>query len=161
MKINEIENDNRKLNIRGFTLVELLVSIGILAVIFAMSSIVLSRVLPSTSQSTTFDTLISDLRTQQSQAMSTDAFYGIYFGSNSYTLFSGAAYNPSSPSNFVVTLDPTVNFTNITLPGNVLVFSPGSGDVNGYLSGSDSVNITNSQTNQVTVVKINQYGATY
>jgi prepilin-type N-terminal cleavage/methylation domain-containing protein len=153
-------NDGYKLQ-RGFTLVELLVSMAVLAIIFGISSIALSGILPSTSQSTASDVLISDIKTQQSQAMSTDSGYGIHFEANSYTLFTGEVYVQNAPTNFVVNLEPTVSFSDITLPGNVLVFSPGTGDVEGYTAGNDSFSLKNSQTNKITNIKINQYGATY
>lgn len=153
-------NDKFRLQ-NAFTLVELLVSIGVLAVIFAISSIVLSTVIPSTSQSTANDVLISDIKSQQSLAMSNDSAYGIHFETNSYTLFRGLSYNPNDSSNFVVNLDPTVRFANVTWPGNVLLFGAGTGDVSGYVVGSDSFDLTNSQTNKITTIKLNQYGATY
>lgn len=148
-------------NNSAFTLVELLVSIGILLIIFAISTVALSGVIPSTSQSTVYDSLISDVRLQQTQAMTNDSYYGIHFAGTSYTLYQGTTYTPSDPSNYVVNLDPTVNFSAITFPGNNLSFSPGSGDVTGYVSGNDSLTIRNVQTGTVTQVKINRYGATY
>lgn len=154
-------DDKNNIFSKGFTLVELMVSIAVLGILFAISSIVLSTVLPSTSQSTTNDVLLSDIRAQQTQAMSNDSSYGIHFGTTSYTLFTGATFNPDDASNFVVNLDPTVRFTNILWPGSVIVFLPGSGDIAGYAAGSDSLDISNTQTNKVTTIKFNRYGATY
>lgn len=146
---------------KGFTLVELMVSMAILGVLFAISSIVLSTVLPSTSQSTTNDILVSDIKAQQTQAMSNDSSYGIHFETTSYTLFKGSIFNPGDSSNFVVDLDPTVKFSNSLWPGSVIVFLPGSGDIAGYTKGSDSIDISNTQTNKITTIKLNIYGATY
>lgn len=145
----------------AFTLVELIVSLAVLAVIFAISSITISTILPSTSQSTASDVLMADIKAQQSLSMSNDSFYGVHFETDSYTLFTGAVYSVSAPSNFVVNLDPTVRFANVTFPQNNLVFMPGSGDINGYAVGNDSFSIINTQTNKVTSIKLNQYGATY
>ncbi len=142
-------------------MIELLVSMGILAIIFAISVIALSTAIPATSQNTAYDILISDLRLQQTKAMANDASYGVHFESNSYTLFQGSSYNPNDPANFAVTLDPTLGFSNISFPGNQIVFLPASGDVSGYLEGENSVLIANSVTNKTTPVKINKYGATY
>lgn len=150
-----------KIFAKGFTIVELLVSMGILAVIFAISTITLSTIIPNTSSSTSTDTLMSDLRSQQTMAMSNDSYYGVHFETNSYTLFKGNTYDPSNVSNFSVALDPTVTFANITLPGNQIVFTPGSGDVAGYLGGFDSFQIKNIQTGKTTDLRINTYGATY
>lgn len=146
---------------KGFTLVELLVSMGILAVIFAISTINLSNIIPSTSQTTTLDILISDIRAQQTQAMTTDSSFGVHFEGTSYTLFKGTTYSSLDPANFVVNLDPTVTITNILFPGNQIVFSPGSGNVAGYVLGSDSISLTNSGGAGTKQLKINQYGATY
>ncbi|HJY98252.1 MAG TPA: type II secretion system protein [Patescibacteria group bacterium] len=145
---------------KGFTLIELIVSLAILGVIFAISSIVLSTIIPKTSQSNAYDLLISDIKSQQTLAMSTDSNYGIYFEGGSYTLFKGDDFNLGTEK-FTVTLDATVTFTDINFPGNTIVFLAGSGDVSGYVSGSDNLNITNAQIGQVKVVRINEYGATY
>lgn len=146
---------------KGFTLVELLISMAILMVIFAISTIAFSGIIPSTSQGTTYDSLISDLRLQQTQAMTTNSYFGIYFGTTSYTLFKGAVYSSSDSSNYVVSLDPTINLTSILFPGNEVVFLPGSGDIQGYVAGSNGVTISNMQTGKATPVKINIHGATY
>lgn len=155
-----MEKFKRKFH-RGFTLVELLVSMGILAVVFAISTIALSSIIPNTSQSNARDSLISDIRSQQTQAMTNDASYGILFENTSYTLFKGAVYSASDPNNYVVNLDPSLLINDVTFNGKQIIFSPGTGDVSGYIQGSDGMTITNSQTGINTNIKINKYGATY
>ncbi len=143
----------------GFTLIELIVSLAILLVIYTISAVGLSNVIPSTSQNTTYDALVSDLRLQQVRAMTTNSPFGIHFETNSYTFFEGPVYQFGAISNYVVNLDPTVNFNPIGFPGGEIVFSPGSGDVDGYIEGSDSVSIVNTQSGKTVIVKINEYGA--
>ena len=156
----KMENNKWKIQ-SGYTLAELLVSMGILVVIFALVTINLSPLPSNTLQATNLDTLLSDIRAQQTLSMSTDSSYGVHFESGSYTLFKGASYTQGLASNFVVNLDSGINFSNITLPSFVIVFSPGSGDVTGYVAGQDSFALGSSVTNKSTVVKVNKYGATY
>lgn len=149
---------NMKKGSAGFTLVELMVSIGILVILFTISTINFSTILPNTSQSTTINSLVSDIRAQQTKAQAGNSQYGIHFESASYTLFKGTTYSSTDPSNFVVTLDPTVRLTST---GSQIVFSSGSGDVSDPPGGNENVSLTNSETNKVTVIKVNKYGATY
>ncbi|MGA2910590.1 MAG: type II secretion system protein [Candidatus Microgenomates bacterium] len=145
----------------GFTLVELLVSIGILAIIFALTTINLSPIPSNTLETTNLDTLLSDMRSQQSLAMSNDSPYGVHFESTSYTLFQGANYVQGAASNFVVNLDSGISFSNVTFPSSQIVFSAGSGDVVGYTQGQDRFSLISSVTNKSSLEEINQYGATY
>lgn len=147
--------------IGGFTFVEMLVSIGILGIIYALATINISPLPSNTLQSTDLDTLISDIRAQQSLAMSGGSPYGVHFEQGSYTLFKGASYSQGGESNFVINLDPGINFTGITLPSSVLVFSAGSGDVTGYIAGQDMFTLISNSTSKSSVIKINKYGATY
>lgn len=154
----------------GFTIVELMVSMGILIVLFALTTINLSRLPSATAQVTNIDTLISDTRAQQTKAMSgyavgtpSQSSYGIHFDSSntSYTLFRGDSYSESDQNNFIVKLDPNLTFFDDKFTGSQIVFSKGSGDAVGYLAGSDSISIRNEATGEVKNVKINKYGATY
>lgn len=158
MKLKMI-NDKWKLQ-RGFTLVELVVSMGILAIIFAISTIALSNIIPNTSKNTTSDSIINDLKSQQTEAMTKDSNYGVHFETNSYTLFKGDDF-ASGTEKFTVDLDPTIVIGDVTFPGNQVVFLAGSGDIKNYSSGSDSLTVKISQTTSSTFIKLNQYGATY
>lgn len=140
-------NDKSQNTNNGFTVVELMLSIGILAILFALTTINLGRLPSSSAQSAAFDVLISDIRSQQTQAMAGNTDFGIHFDSTSYTL---------TPSNFVVEMDPGISFSNVAFPGGNLNFSAGSGEA---VPGTFS--IFNDQINQTTVVNINKYGATY
>lgn len=132
---------------KGFTVIELMVSMGILAILFALTMINLGRLPSSSSQAATIDVLTSDIRSQQTESMAGNLVSGIHFGTTSYTL---------TPSNFVVNLDPGLSFTDISFPGENLNFSAGSGETT-----AGSFSIVNDQINQTKVININKYGATY
>lgn len=146
---------------KGFTLIELLVSMGILAILFAITTINISPLPSNTLQSTNLDTLLPDIRSQQTLAMASDESHGVHFESGSYTLFKGDSYIQGLFANTVINLDSGIVFSNVTFPNSVIVFSPGTGDVTGYMAGVDSFTIRSSVTNKSTVIKINKYGATY
>ena len=148
-------------SVKGFTLIELLVSMGILAVLFALTTINISPLPSNTLQVTNLDALLSDIRSQQTQAMTSDVSFGVHFESASYTLFKGNSYTQGLSANTVINLDSGIVFSNVTFPSSVIVFSPGTGDITGYTTGADSFTIRSSVTSKSTVVKINKYGATY
>ena len=146
---------------KGFTLIELLVSMGILTILFAITTINISPLPSNTLQATNLDTLLPDIRSQQTLAMASDASYGVHFESGSYTLFKGDSYTQGLFANTIINLDSGIVFSNVTFPNSIIVFSPGTGDIAGYMAGVDSFTIRSSVTNKSTVIKINKYGATY
>lgn len=129
----------------GFTMVELIVVMGIMMTLFAIGTISLSRVLPNTSQNATLDMLLADIKSQQTLAMSKNSNFGIHFNSTSYVL---------TPSNFTIGLDPTLTITNVSFTNGDLEFTKGSGNTT-----AGTFTIENNQTGKVTTVNINQYGA--
>jgi type II secretory pathway pseudopilin PulG len=155
-----LATSTRKMN-RGYTFIELLVSMGILMVLFAITTINISPLPSNTLQSTNLDTLLADIRSQQTLSMLSDSSYGVHLESASYTLFKGGSYTQGLTSNTIINLDSGITLTNITFPGSVIIFSAGSGDITNYTAGQDSFTLGSSVTGKSTTVKINKYGATY
>jgi prepilin-type N-terminal cleavage/methylation domain-containing protein len=151
----------------GFTLTELMVVIGSLAILFGLINVSLVGFYRRPIQRGINDILIADIRSQQLKAMTGDSnggvntSYGIFFSQNSYTLFKGSSYAPGDPSNFLVNLDDGLSFTDVTFPSSVVIFQKGDGEVVNWATGLDGVSITDSQTGRITQIKINRYGATY
>lgn len=145
----------------GFTLIELLVSVGILITLFALITINVSPLPSNALQSTNLDTLLADIKSQQTLSMSDGSNYGIHFENGSYTMFKGNSFTQGLPSNTVITLDAGIVISNITFPNNEIIFSSGSGEIAGYVAGSDSFTFGSSVTGKTSTVKINKYGATY
>src|SRR5258706_4624061 len=100
----------------GFVLIELIMVLGILVTLFSIGYVRLTAIERRSPITATVNTVIADMRGQQTKAMSGDAqggsgadSYGIYFQTNSYTLFKGASFNNADTANSVFPLP-----TNIT-----------------------------------------------
>lgn len=149
---------------RGFTLIELMVVMGIFALMLGFASINLLRPQTQASLDTTVKTLVSDIRVQQIKAMAGDTQdtgsaldHGIYLESNRYTLFRGA-YNPTEPSNFIINLETGLQLTT-TLPSSQIVFSKRSGEISGFVAGQNTITLQNTQSAEQKIITINRYGA--
>lgn len=148
---------------KGFTLIELIIVLGITLLILGFITINLANFQQKTSVNTTVDTLISDMKNQQAKAMAgagsgSGNSYGIYFQPDRYILFTGSSYSSTNSSNFTVRLDATISFTNITLPSNVLVFLRQSGEINGFTNGSNTITVKDTQGSNKQTITINKYG---
>ena len=156
-------NNNQK-NIAGFTFVELMVTIGIFALLASFITVNLIRTQQRPNLDATITSLVSDLKEQQIKSMGGDSegqavaqTYGVYFASGSYTLFRGSTFQPSDQSNFTVNPD-SVQFST-SLPSSQLVFSRRSGEVTGFVNGSNTITIKNTVTNDQKIITIHRYGA--
>ncbi len=149
---------------KGFTLVELMVVMGIIAILISYSVVNLTSIQHTTYLGTTIDTFISDLKQQQLKAMVGDTegrgvndYYGIRFGTTDYALFHGASYSVSS-SNPVIPLTSSIQFSNVTFPQSRIVFEKGSGEIVGFTVGSNTITLRNTVTSEVKTITINRYG---
>ena len=150
---------------KGFSLPELMVSLGILTLLFSIATFSLLKSQRSFARAAFFDTLLTDIRDQQNKAMAQNTLgetessdYGIYLASDYYILFKGSAYTADDPQNFQVGMDPGLQITGITLPSSSIVFGSGSGEMVGFVPGSSGFNIDDLTSNVVTAVQLNRYG---
>ncbi len=109
--------------------------------------------------------VIADLKQQQLRSMlgetqgrSTTDTYGIHFETTTYTLFHGSSYAVSEPTNSIVQLGGALTFSSVNIPGNVIIFGRGSGEVIGYSNTQNMFGITNPGNNQTRTVTFNTYG---
>lgn len=146
----------------GFTLIEMVITMGLLTTFLGFISLSLVSNQRRTSLSSASETVLSDFRLQQMKAMggatdgaATPSDYGIYFGNDSYTLFRGSSYSSSDPDNFTITLDPQFQFSPV---GRTVVFSRFTGVISGYISSQNSISIQDSQSGTQKTILFNQYG---
>lgn len=149
----------------GFTLVEVVLVMGIFAILSSFVTVNLLTIRNETSVSAVLSNLVADLKEQQIKAMTGDTegrsetdTYGIRFETNRYILFHGSTYNPADSSNFVIDMDSDIQISQIGFSGNQVVFAKGSGAVTGFVDGSDFVRVKNILNNQVKTIELNNYG---
>ena len=117
----------------GLTLVELLVVMGVFAIIFSFATINLLKPQRKAGVDAAASTLVSDIKEQQTKAMASDSGsagdlqnHGIYFENNRYILFQGSSYQAANPLNFSVDLSPNTIILN-NLPSSQIVFGKNNG----------------------------------
>ncbi len=148
----------------GFSLMELLVVMGILGTLFGLTTVDLTNLLPRANLSAATEKISLDLNDQQLKAMVGDTegqadadFQGVYFQTNQYILFHGASYSAAQASN--VTIQPGDEFQISTnFPNQSVVFQRVSGEVVNYASESSTITVRNTANDEVKTLTINRIG---
>jgi len=137
---------------KGFTLLEMLLTITIIAVLGGVSAPIYMSFLARNDLNVTSTIVVQSLRRAQTQAknMVNDSDWGIYMTDRVLTIFSGSTYagrDISYDEDFDIA--PTISFSGVT----EVVFLRFSGDT------SDNGNIIlNSNSNETRTITINQRG---
>lgn len=150
---------------KGFTLIELLLVIGLITILSTFAIINLIRPQTKATLDSATSTFISDFKQQQIKSMIGDSenqasaqTYGVYIGTNSYTLFRGSNYQPSDSSNYTVTLENGMSLST-NFPSSVIVFSRRNGEINNFNATTNTITITNTIDSSVKNITINRYGS--
>lgn len=148
----------------GFTLVELLLAMGIATVIFGISSILLSNLIPRASLNSTHEVLKAEIRQQQLSAMTGKKdgsgqanSYGVLIEQDKYTLFSGSEFSPLPVDSIVVDLPSTISLST-NFPNNVIIFERGNGEISNFDPTAKTITIVNSLTGESRNITLNRYG---
>ncbi len=147
-------------------MIEIILVLSIFSILTSFVTINLLRPQNKASVDSISTQLVADIKNQQIKSMvgdtegqNTPQQFGVYFEQDGYTLFRGAAYNNSEPSNFKVTLEGDLAIGNITFGANQIIFEKISGNVAGFTPGSNSLTISHASSGVTETVIINSLGA--
>lgn len=150
---------------KGYTLIELMVVMIIFFTLAAFVTTNLTSAQHNTSFATSLSTLTADIKNEQIEAMTGDTegrstrdYYGVHFDTTSYTLFHGTTYNAGDTTNETIPLDSTLQFTNITLTNNNVIFIPVSGEMYGYSNVSNAVTLYDIVSKEQKTILFNYLG---
>lgn len=104
---------------KGFTLIEIIVAIGVLAIIGTTIFVGFSAATESADLKTSAFKVVDALQFARTRTIASLASsqYGVHFEQTQYVLFRGATYNASDPDNIVYPLSLRVEIADITLAG--------------------------------------------
>jgi prepilin-type N-terminal cleavage/methylation domain-containing protein len=146
---------------KGFTLIEVLLVMSLIAIIAGLSTINLIQPQKTASLDGTVATLVADLRGQQIKAMggdkvsaSTSQTHGIYVQADRYTLFKGT-YSAADTDNFVVMMEGDTSLSTTNMPSSQLVFTKGLGAVSGFTS-APTITVTSGADSKI--ISLNRHG---
>ena len=150
---------------RGFTLIDLLLAMGLLVTVFSFVSINLLNVQNKPLLDAHTQKLFADLKSQQNKAIAGDAGdgsaaseWGVYIEPSRYTLFKGTGYSASGTQNFSVELDSNTSLAT-TFVNSSIVFNKISGEVLNYTQGADTITVSNNTSGESRMIRLNLLGA--
>ncbi len=144
---------------KAFTIPEVILVLGLVAVLSAFAVINLVRPQGSVSVDSAVNLLVADIKQQQLKAMIGDTqgqvsaqTFGVHFEQTRYVLFRGASYSVGGLDNFVIDLGSNINLTSISTPD--IVFARESGEI----GVSFSVVVTSLVNSSQKTITINKFG---
>jgi type II secretory pathway pseudopilin PulG len=139
---------------KAFTLLEMLLVFTIMGLSFGLAVLYAQVSQLRADLHGQADSFVSYVRLAQSDAASGKhgLAHGVRVESDSYTLFSGAVYDPLDPLNILVELPPTIEIQNIALNGggSDLIFTIPYGETDTY----GSLNFTSLSTGETVLITI-------
>lgn len=142
---------------RGFTLIEIIITIAIFAALTTLASINLTIPQTSSSLDAVEQTFTADVRGQQAAAMSGKAG-GIVFEETRYVLFTGQTYVAGDQNNFAVNFPTGMRLTNSTFAAGTLIFKKRSGEVVNFVAGQNTITLEHTTSNQQKIFTVNRIG---
>lgn len=150
---------------KGLSLIELLVVIGILAILLSLGTVVFGSFIRKDQvlvEARKVESLISEARMKtmagfslgQDQALN----FGVYFQTDRYFLFPGLTYDALNPNNQEFTLPPTVEIKEISFPSQTIVFEKISGEVFGFDPSQNYLVLSDIRSQEEKKISINQLG---
>lgn len=148
---------------KGFTLIELVVVMGIFALIAGISSVGFFTTYAQSNLGAAEDVLMADLKTAQSRAMSGLGQNGASLpgwglkitGSGEYKIFPGTTYDSSNTGNLATTLAQGVTIST-TLPTSQIAFTRSSGEVVSFVNNQNTITLTSGNLSKI--ITLNAYG---
>ena len=147
---------------KAFTLIELIVSVAVLATLVGFSSLAYLNVQKNSDLSNQTAQLVSSMRQAQALALSGQTIdqenqlnIGMHLETSKYILFYGSIYSPTDSKNIVTNLPSGISITN-HLPTTELMFEQKTGEVINYDDDQNSVSID--QGGSSNILTINQLG---
>lgn len=152
----------------GLTLVEIIIVLGIVSILFTVTSFSIARSRNTISLDSTVSSLINDIKSQQLQAMSgftqagvQNPYYGIYFENKSYTLFHTNGWQAENKANFSIDLDKDSQFNTVNLFKDQIVFASASGTIENFDPNKNYVTIKNIYSGEQKTVYFNKFAVVY
>lgn len=149
----------------GFTLIEVLITVSLLAILLGLGSVVFgsyARQDQLEAESKKLVGIIAEAQTQTlagfSQGGSDSLNFGLHFETDSYTLFSGLTFNPADPQNQKTSLPLRLQFSQISLPGQNLLFEKITGQVLNFDPAQNYLLLQDQSANQKKKISINKLG---
>ncbi len=150
-------------NRNGFTLTEILITIALFSIIFAIVFVGMARPKAYADIESTENLIYITVKEAQNLAMKGPASsFGVHFEQNKFVIFQGATYTLGDPSNLETTLDPNLLIESISLPtlNTDIIFSQLSGEVQELtLGASGSFVLRETNTNETRTFTITSLGA--
>lgn len=141
------------LRTKGFTLVEMLVAAGILALIAGITISTFSSFQQHMIRDSAVENVASIFNEARAYTLSSKegTAYGVHLSTNEAVLFSGTTYNSSDPDNRTIIFEPGIEVTNISLSGGVsdVVFEKQTG--NASATGTFTVHVASNPIGDVVV----------
>ncbi|MCR4322753.1 MAG: prepilin-type N-terminal cleavage/methylation domain-containing protein [Candidatus Azambacteria bacterium] len=113
------QNSKRKTSERGFTLIEIIIAIGVMAIISTTLFIGFSTATESAELKTSAFKIVDALQFARTRTIASlaSSSYGIHFEQTYYVLFRGVTYSALDPDNILYPLPSSVEIVSVTLAG--------------------------------------------
>ncbi len=152
----------------GYSLVELIVSIGILAVFFTLGTVVISSWLLQDRLDISIQRIVSLVHEVQAQSWANysldgiqGAVHGVHFTDDGLILFSGQTFVEGASANQFFALPEGVEISQVGFVDQELLFTPLTGTVSAYSQSNSDVTVRDKRTADEKRIMFNEYGVAH